>query len=82
VIFHDATLRQIATERPGTLAALGKVSGVGENKLARYGDAVLAVLAPADASTPSGEPDGPPDLFGPEDSGDPYGPDLPDPYDD
>ncbi len=82
VIFHDATLRQIATERPGTLAALGKVSGVGENKLARYGEAVLAVLAPAGASTTSGEPDGPPDLFGPEDSGDPHDPDVPDPYDD
>ncbi len=48
VIFHDATLRQIATELPGTLAALGTISGVGENKLAKYGEAVLAVLAPAD----------------------------------
>jgi ATP-dependent DNA helicase RecQ len=45
VIFHDATLRQIATELPSTLAELGTISGVGETKLARYGDGVLAALA-------------------------------------
>jgi ATP-dependent DNA helicase RecQ len=45
VIFHDATLRQIATERPTTLAGLGSVSGVGENKLAKYGQQILDVLA-------------------------------------
>ncbi|GHF69210.1 ATP-dependent DNA helicase RecQ [Amycolatopsis bartoniae] len=44
VIFHDATLRQIATERPSTLAGLGSVSGVGENKLAKYGEQILEVL--------------------------------------
>jgi ATP-dependent DNA helicase RecQ len=45
VIFHDATLRQIATEAPTTLAALGTVSGVGENKLAKYGQQILETLA-------------------------------------
>jgi ATP-dependent DNA helicase RecQ len=45
VIFHDATLRQIATERPSTLSALGGVSGVGENKLAKYGEQLLEVVA-------------------------------------
>jgi ATP-dependent DNA helicase RecQ len=45
VIFHDATLRQIATQAPSTLAELGTVSGVGENKLAKYGQAVLDTLA-------------------------------------
>ncbi|RSD15500.1 DNA helicase RecQ [Amycolatopsis eburnea] len=45
VIFHDATLRQIATRRPSSLADLGTVSGVGENKLAKYGEGVLEVLA-------------------------------------
>ncbi|HEY0450716.1 DNA helicase RecQ [Actinophytocola sp.] len=45
VIFHDATLRQIATESPATLAALGSVSGVGENKLAKYGQQILDALA-------------------------------------
>ncbi|MEU4232989.1 DNA helicase RecQ [Nonomuraea sp. NPDC026600] len=45
VIFHDATLREIATLSPSTLAELGTVSGVGENKLAKYGDQVLETLA-------------------------------------
>jgi ATP-dependent DNA helicase RecQ len=44
VVFHDATLRQIAAETPTTLAALGTVSGVGENKLAKYGPQILTVL--------------------------------------
>ncbi|MCP3802580.1 DNA helicase RecQ [Allokutzneria sp. A3M-2-11 16] len=44
VIFHDATLRQIATEAPKSLAELGTVSGVGENKLARYGQQILDTL--------------------------------------
>jgi ATP-dependent DNA helicase RecQ len=47
VIFHDATLQQIATKSPATLAELGTVSGVGETKLARYGQQVLDVLADA-----------------------------------
>ena len=45
VIFHDATLREIATDRPDSLAKLGTVSGVGEAKLARYGDSLLGALA-------------------------------------
>jgi ATP-dependent DNA helicase RecQ len=45
VIFHDATLRQIAALAPQTLADLATVSGVGEAKLARYGQQVLEVLA-------------------------------------
>ncbi|MDQ4021032.1 MAG: DNA helicase RecQ [Actinomycetota bacterium] len=46
VIFHDATLRQIATEAPSTLAELGTVNGVGENKLAKYGQQILDTLTP------------------------------------
>ncbi len=44
VIFHDTTLREIATRAPATLAELGTISGIGENKLARYGEGVLAAL--------------------------------------
>ncbi|MFP5069877.1 DNA helicase RecQ [Pseudonocardia nantongensis] len=44
VIFHDATLREIAARSPGDRAALGTISGIGEGKLARYGDDVLAVV--------------------------------------
>jgi ATP-dependent DNA helicase RecQ len=45
VIFHDRTLAEIATRPPASLAELGTVSGVGETKLARYGEQVLDVLA-------------------------------------
>ena len=45
VVFHDATLRQIAAESPATLAELGTVSGVGENKLAKYGQQILDILS-------------------------------------
>ncbi|WP_433529067.1 DNA helicase RecQ [Micromonospora sp. CA-263727] len=48
VIFHDATLRQIAADTPATLAELSGISGVGENKLAKYGEQILGVLADAD----------------------------------
>ena len=46
VIFHDATLRQIAATTPSTLTELGTVNGVGENKLAKYGQQILDALAP------------------------------------
>jgi ATP-dependent DNA helicase RecQ len=45
VIFHDATLRQIAAETPADLAALGRIGGVGETKRERYGPSLLEVLA-------------------------------------
>ncbi|NRQ38391.1 DNA helicase RecQ [Nonomuraea sp. NN258] len=45
VIFHDATLREIATLGPASLGELARVNGVGENKLAKYGPGVLETLA-------------------------------------
>ncbi|MDX6328309.1 MAG: ATP-dependent helicase RecQ [Streptomycetaceae bacterium] len=45
VIFHDATLREIAAAPPSTLDELGTVTGVGENKLAKYGQQILDTLA-------------------------------------
>jgi ATP-dependent DNA helicase RecQ len=45
VIFHDATLRQIAARSPATLGDLAGISGVGEAKLAKYGELILGVLA-------------------------------------
>ena len=44
VIFHDRTLAEIAGRKPSDLTSLGAISGVGEGKLQRYGEAVLAVL--------------------------------------
>jgi ATP-dependent DNA helicase RecQ len=44
VVFHDATLAEIAHERPATIAALSRISGVGARKLERYGADLLALL--------------------------------------
>jgi ATP-dependent DNA helicase RecQ len=44
-VFHDATLRAIAMARPATLAELSEINGVGEAKLAKYGEQVLDLLA-------------------------------------
>ena len=49
VIFHDRTLAEIAGRKPSDLTSLGAISGVGEGKLQRYGEAVLAVLRGMDA---------------------------------
>ena len=47
VIFHDATLIEVARRRPASLAALADIPGVGRSKLDRYGAAVLAVAGEA-----------------------------------
>jgi ATP-dependent DNA helicase RecQ len=44
VIFHDRTLAEIAARKPAGRSALAAISGVGEGKLDRYGEAVLDVL--------------------------------------
>jgi ATP-dependent DNA helicase RecQ len=44
VVFHDATLAQMARERPSQLDALGGISGVGAKKLQAYGEEILRVL--------------------------------------
>ncbi len=51
VIFHDATLAAILDARPETLAQLAQVSGVGQHKLEKYGEAVLTVLAEIEAES-------------------------------
>ena len=45
VVFNDATMREIAMKEPVTLEELSQVSGIGENKLARYGQSVLDLLS-------------------------------------
>jgi ATP-dependent DNA helicase RecQ len=44
VVFHDATLREMAARRPLTLNEFAELSGVGQAKLARYGDQFIAVM--------------------------------------
>ncbi|PID80055.1 hypothetical protein CSB20_08460 [bacterium DOLZORAL124_64_63] len=48
VIFHDKTLAAMAVHRPTDRHALLQISGVGEAKLERYGEAFLAVINPRD----------------------------------
>jgi ATP-dependent DNA helicase RecQ len=55
VIFHDATLIEVARRRPSSLDALGDIPGIGRSKLDRYGAAVLAVIANG-ASGDTGSP--------------------------
>ncbi|WP_067687881.1 DNA helicase RecQ [Nocardia jejuensis] len=44
VVFHDATLRDIASRKPASLSDLAGISGIGENKRAKYGEGVLEVI--------------------------------------
>ncbi|NIJ38613.1 ATP-dependent DNA helicase RecQ [Sphingopyxis panaciterrae] len=44
VIFHDAVLRTMASERPATRGALSGIAGVGAKKLEAWGDAFLNVI--------------------------------------
>ncbi len=48
VIFHDATLREIAESDPADLDELGRIAGIGSSKLERYGEAVLRQLLDCD----------------------------------
>ncbi len=48
VIFHDATMREIAKAKPGSLDDLRGVSGVGEKKLESYGEEIVALIAEMD----------------------------------
>ena len=44
VVFHDATLAEMARLQPDSLDALGEISGVGAKKLEAYGSELLRVL--------------------------------------
>jgi ATP-dependent DNA helicase RecQ len=50
VIFHDATMREIAKAKPASLSDLRGVSGVGEKKLETYGEEIIALIAELRAS--------------------------------
>ncbi len=44
VIFHDASLVEMAARRPGSLAEFASITGVGATKLERYGETFLEIL--------------------------------------
>jgi ATP-dependent DNA helicase RecQ len=45
VIFHDATLAEIAARQPSSLEELAEIPGIGKRKLERYGEALLEMMA-------------------------------------
>jgi ATP-dependent DNA helicase RecQ len=45
VIFHGATMREIAKAKPGSLSDLRNISGVGEKKLETYGEEIVSLIA-------------------------------------
>ena len=44
VIFHDRTLQEMCVALPRSLAQFGRLTGVGERKLDKYGDAFIQVV--------------------------------------
>ncbi len=45
VIFHDSVLHAIAEQPPQTKSALATISGIGQKKIERYGDDLLALIS-------------------------------------
>ena len=45
VVFHDATLMNIARLQPTTVEELRTVPGIGDQKAAKYGQAVLNLIS-------------------------------------
>jgi ATP-dependent DNA helicase RecQ len=48
-VFSDKSLQELVLQRPQTLAALKKIYGLGELKVARYGSALLALVRDGEA---------------------------------
>ena len=53
IIFHDATMREIAKAQPQSQVALRGVSGVGEKKLETYGDEIDELITTIRSRCPS-----------------------------
>jgi len=51
VVFHDSTLREMVARRPLTLSQFAELPGVGQAKLARYGDHFIAAIAAHSSQT-------------------------------
>jgi ATP-dependent DNA helicase RecQ len=56
VVFSDAVLRTMAREAPATLGQLRAISGVGDKKLADFGERFLAAIVAVRGEPASGEP--------------------------
>jgi len=49
VVFHDATLREMAAQKPKSLTEFAAITGVGQAKLTRYGAAFIAAIEESNA---------------------------------
>ena len=72
VIFHDATLKQMAELKPKTLSTLGAISGVGKTKLERYGQAFLDVILELAGDAPEASILQQPDILNDDEGADTY----------
>ena len=45
VILHDRVLRELASTRPSSINELKGISGIGDNKLKRFGPALIEMVA-------------------------------------
>ena len=45
LVFHDATLKEMVKKRPTAIVKMALISGVGEQKLERYGDDFIAEIS-------------------------------------
>ncbi len=64
IIFSDTSLEQMASNLPGTHQEFLDITGVGENKLKKYGDAFLAEIADHIAGKPVQSPKLPKGVLG------------------
>ena len=48
VVLHDSTIDGIARSRPATREHLRGIAGIGDSKLAHYGDELIALVKSAD----------------------------------
>lgn len=51
VVFHDSALVEMAALKPSTVEAMSGIKGMGEKKLARYGEVFLKVISGAKPET-------------------------------
>ena len=55
VVFHDRTMLELAARRPRAVEDLAGITGLGEVKIARYGAALVALIAAYDRERSAGQ---------------------------
>jgi ATP-dependent DNA helicase RecQ len=59
MVLSNAVLEALARQRPASLGAVSRIKGIGEAKLEKYGEAVLAVLGRRSSGPRTDEPEKP-----------------------